>query len=95
MNGELKKYIYIIGTVLLLFFVFKIFVKIFPWLLLAGGIIYVITKVAQFIKGKNEARNSEKISNAQDEKYDYDIQSDDYTNGEVIDVEYEDVDSKK
>ncbi|MFT8349434.1 hypothetical protein [Clostridium saccharoperbutylacetonicum] len=95
MNGELKKYIYIIGTVLLLFFVFKIFVKIFPWLLLAGGIIYIITKVVQFIKGKNEARNSDKISNAKDEKYDYDIQSDDYTNGEVIDVEYEDVDSKK
>ena len=94
MNGELKRYIYIIGTVCLVFFAVVIFFKILPWILLIGIVVYIITKIVRFIKGKREKKDSNKFTASTNNKDTYDISSDDYTNGEVIDVEYEDVDNK-
>jgi uncharacterized membrane protein len=94
MNGDLKKYIYIIGTVCIVFFAVSIFFRILPWLLLIGLIVYVITKIVRFIKGNNEKKDSSKFTNGNDNTDAYNISSDEYTNGEVIDVEYEDVDNK-
>ena len=94
MNGDLKRYIYIIGTVCLVFFAVVIFFKILPWILLIGLVVYIITKIMRFIKGKREKNDSSKFTASNDNKDTYDISSDDYTNGEVIDVEYEDVDNK-
>jgi len=94
MNGDLKRYIYIIGTVCLVFFAVVIFFKILPWILLIGLVVYIITKIVRFIKGKREKNDSSKFTTSNDNKDTYDISSDDYTNGEVIDVEYEDVDKK-
>jgi uncharacterized membrane protein len=94
MNGDLKRYIYIVGTVCLVFFAVVIFFKILPWILLIGIVVYIITKIVRFIKGKREKKDSSKFTASNDNKDTYDISSDDYTNGEVIDVEYEDVDKK-
>ena len=91
----LKRYIYIIGTICVVFFVVSILFRILPWLLLVGVIAYIITKIMRFIKGKNEERDSSKFNNSKDDEYNYNIPCDDYTNGEVIDVEYEDIDNKK
>lgn len=95
MNGNFKRYIYIIGTVFVVFFVVSIFFRILPWLLLAGGIVYIITKIVRFIRGKNEEKKSSKFDASKDNEHNYSIPSDEYVNGEVIDVEYEDVDNKK
>ena len=89
MNGNLKRYIYIIGAVFVMFFVVSIFFRILPWLLLVGLISYIITKIVKFIKEKSEKKDSSKSDTS------YSIPSDEYINGEVIDVEYEDVDNKK
>jgi ATP-dependent Zn protease len=95
MNGDIKRYIYIIGTICVVFFAVSILFRILPWLLLVGVISYIITKIVRFIKGKSEERDSSKFENSKDDQYNYNITCDDYTNGEVIDVEYEDIDNKK
>jgi len=94
MNGELKRYIYIIGTVCLVFFAVLIFFKILPWILLIGLVVYIITKIVRYIKGKSEKKDSSQFTSSNDSNDAYNMQSDEYTNGEVIDVEYEDVDKK-
>jgi uncharacterized membrane protein len=94
MNGDLKRYIYIVGTVCLVFFAVVIFFKILPWILLIGIVVYIITKIVRFIKGKREKKDSNKFTASTDNKDTNNISNDDYTNGEVIDVEYEDVDNK-
>lgn len=95
MNRELKKYIYIIGTVCVMFLVVSLIFKVLPWLLVGGFITYIIMKIVGFIKGKNEEQGKSKFDTSKDNEADYSITSDEYTNGEVIDVEYEDVDNKK
>ena len=97
MNGQIKKYIYIIGTICILFFVGALFIKILPGLLLVGLITYGIMKIVGFAKGKKQQKDSNNFKfNKRDDNVDsYKTSTDDYTNGEVIDVEYEDVDNKK
>jgi len=95
MNGDLKKYIYVIGTVCVVFFVVAIVLRVLPWLLLAGFVAYIITKIVRFVKGKSEEKDSSKFDTSKNNEYNYSISNDEYTNGEVIDVEYEDVDNKK
>lgn len=95
MNGELKRYIYILCGIFIVFFAVSAFFKVLPYLLVAGVIGYVITKVVQFIKSKSKNNHSNKFEDSKVDEYDYNISSEDYTNGEVIDVEYEDVDNKE
>ncbi len=95
MNGNIKKYIYIIGTICIVFIVGRIFLRIFPWLLLAGIIAYIVIKIMGFIKGKKKQNNPNDINNKYDNVEEYEASTDDYTNGEIIDVEYEDIDNKK
>jgi len=95
MNGDIKRYIYIIGTICIVFLVGSIFIRILPWLLLVGFIAYIIAKIVGFIKGKSEEKDSSKFDTSKDNESNYSIPSDEYTNGEVIDVEYEDVDNKE
>lgn len=95
MNEKIKKYIYIIGTICIVFFVVSIIFRALPWLLFAGLIAYFIIKIVRLIKGKGEEKDSNKFNTNKDNEYNYNIPSDEYTNGEVIDVEYEDIDDKK
>ena len=95
MNGNLKKYIYIIGTVCLAFFAIRMFVKILPGILLIGIVVYIITKIVRFIKGKSPQKDPSKFDDSKDNEYSYNVPGDEYTNGEVIDVEYEDIDDNK
>lgn len=91
----MNKYIYIIGTVCVLFVIATLFVKLLPFLIIAGIIIYAVTK----LKGKIDT--SKKKENIKSNSYDSSINNnvedlynsaDNYTNGEIIDVDYEDVD---
>ena len=97
MNGQIKKYIYIIGTICVLVLAGVIFIKILPWLILAGIIGYGIIKITNFIKGKKEndtIRNSE-VNNQYNNEDSFENGSESYTNGDIIDVDYEEIDKDK
>lgn len=96
MNGDIKRYIYIIGTICIVFLVGTVVLHILPWLLLAGFIAYVVMKIVGVVRKKKEKKDKDSfdISSSYDNKDIYQMQTDDY-NGEIIDVEYEDVGSKK
>ncbi|HEX9027237.1 MAG TPA: hypothetical protein VF839_12335 [Clostridium sp.] len=95
MNEQIKKYIYIIGTICIVFLVGSIFIRILPWLILIGIITYIIMKIIGFIKVKKEQKNSNDIKNNYRNQDINKESADDYTNGEIIDVEYEDIDDKE
>ena len=63
--------------------------------MLGGFIAYIVIKIVRFIKGKSEEKDSSKFNTSKDNEDNYNIPSDEYTNGEIIDVEYEDIDNKK
>jgi len=91
MSGDIKKYIYIIGGIFVVFLIGTIVLNILPWLLLIGLIFYVGVKIAGFIKNKKAEKSSSSFDTEDDYKS-HKIETDDYTTGEIIDVEYEDID---
>lgn len=97
MNGQIKKYIYIIGTICIVFLVGKVFLNILPYLILFGLVTYVVTKIVGFIKVKKEKKDSNKfdLKNSDENVDNYKDSTDDYISGEVIDVDYEEVDKDK
>lgn len=93
MSGDIKKYIYIIGGIVVLFLVGTILLKLLPWLLLIGLISYIGVKIAGFIKRKKAKKASNNFSDS-DDYQSYKVETDDYTTGEIIDVEYEEIEKK-
>ena len=98
MNGQIKKYVYIIGTIYIVFLLGSIFVRILPYLILFGVITYGVMKIIGFAKVKKQQKDSNKVDfNNSDDNYtdSYKDSNDEYTSGEVIDVDYEEVDKNK
>ena len=97
MNGQIKKYIYIIGTICVLVLAGVIFIKILPWLILAGIIGYGIMKITSFIKSKkeNDTTSNSEFNNHYNMEDTFENGSESYTNGDIIDVDYEEVDKDK
>lgn len=95
MNREFKRYMYIIGTICIIFLVGSLILHILPWLLIAGVIIYIVMKIVGFFKEKKRKKNLNNYYNNDIDKEVYSTPVDDYTTGEIIDVEYEDVDKKE
>jgi len=97
MNGNIKRYIYIIGTICIVFLLASILIRNLPWILLVGFITYIVIKIVGFAKGKKQQKNENKFdfNNRSDNEDSYKESTDDYTTGEVIDVEYEEVDKNK
>ncbi|NME83035.1 hypothetical protein [Clostridium sp. SM-530-WT-3G] len=96
MNRDFKRLIYIIIGVGIFVMVAKLFIKLLPWLIVVGGIVYVVSKI-------KSSREQKKLKNNTYDKSSYknninvnvyETNPEDYTNGEVIDVDYEDVDNK-
>ncbi|WP_243156008.1 hypothetical protein [Clostridium sp. C2-6-12] len=97
MNGQIKKYIYIIGTICVLVLAGVIFVKILPFLILAGIVGYGIVKITSFIRSKkaNDTISNSEFKNQYDNEDTFENGSESYTNGDIIDVDYEEVDKDK
>ncbi|NRT73580.1 hypothetical protein [Clostridium beijerinckii] len=97
MNREFKRYMYIIGTICIIFLVGSLILHILPWLLIAGVIIYIVMKIVGFFREKKRKKNLNNYYNNESDrdKEVYSTPVDDYTTGEIIDVEYEDVDKKE
>lgn len=95
MSENLKRSIYTVGTIIIVFLIATLFIKMLPLLLLVGAISYILIKIIAFIKGKKEQNKTEDTgmnNNYYNSQSSYE-DSDDYT-GEVIDVDYEEVDKK-
>lgn len=97
MNGQIKKYIYIIGTISVLVLAGVIFIKILPWLIFAGIIGYGIIKITNFTKSKkeNDTISNLEFNNHYNKEETFKDGSESYTNGDIIDVDYEEVDKYK
>lgn len=96
MNRDVKKIIYIVIGVSIFIMVAKLFIRLLPWLIAIGGIVYVVSKIkgaAEKKKLNDDSMNGSKYKDNNDSNI-YNSDSDDYNNGEVIDVDYEDVDKK-
>ncbi len=73
----------------------SLILHILPWLLIAGVIIYIVMKIVGFFREKKRKKNLNNYYNNDRDKEVYSTPVDDYTTGEIIDVEYEDVDKKE
>lgn len=95
MSGNFKRFIYTIVTIFIVVLIANLFIKILPWLLILGVITYIGIKIRSFIKDnklKHKSQDSS-INNEYSKQSDYKDSDDEYT-GEVIDVDYEEVDKK-
>ncbi|CAH0438254.1 Putative membrane protein [Clostridium neonatale] len=52
MNMDFTRLIYIIVTTCIIFLVGVLFIRLLPWLILAGVILYIIFKIKSFIRYK-------------------------------------------
>lgn len=95
MNGNFKRNVYIIGIICVVLLIISVFIHFLPLILLVGIVGYIIVKIAGFIKMKKKQRELHNYKSKDNSEYSYNESADDYTNGEVIDVEYEDVGDKK
>lgn len=96
MNRDFKRLIYIVIGVSIFIMVAKLFIRLLPWLIAVGGIVYVVSKIKSAmeekkLKGNTYEESGYKGNTNQDV---YETSPENYTNGEVIDVDYEDVDNK-
>lgn len=96
MNRDLKKALYIGIGVAIFIMVAKLFIKLLPWLIVAGGIVYVVSKIKSASEEKklNENTYDHTGYNRNSNQDSSEIDPENYTNGEVIDVDYEDVEKK-
>ena len=96
MNRDFKRYLYIFAGVMIFIMVAKLFIKLLPWLIAVGGIVYVVSKIKSASSKKELKNNYENKYRADEDNRQtyYESDPEDYTNGEVIDVDYEDVDKK-
>lgn len=94
MKMDIKKYLYIFIAICVIFFIGKILTYLLPIIIILGLVTYVAIKVKGFIKTR---KNQKEINNynKHENEYNYETQTDDYTTGEIIDVDYEEVDNKK
>lgn len=94
MSENFKRFVYTLGTIFIVVLIATLFIKILPWLLLIGIIAYIIIKVKGIIMIK-KAKNNSQETPVNDSHVNQNIysDSDDY-NGEIIDVDYEEVDKK-
>lgn len=96
MNRDFKRLIYILIGVSIFIMVAKLFIRLLPWLIVAGGIVYVVSKIKSAVEEKKLKGNAYKESGYKENRNQdvYKTSPEDYTTGEVIDVDYEDVDNK-
>lgn len=95
MNESIRKYIYLFVTICILIVVAKLFISILPLLLIAAIVIYAVSKIKKMINDKSETNKHNMNSNTTYNKETYESADDDYSNGQVIDVDYEDVSKNK
>lgn len=96
MNSGFKTLLYILGVFLVITLILNLAITILPWALLFGGILYIFFKIkGWFIKRKFQKDSSEyynRETSYSNVKVDT-VNTDDVV-GDIIDVDYEDVNKK-
>ena len=94
MNFDIKRLLYTIITTCIFFVVIAFFIKILPYILIGGICIYAFIKIKGYIN-KTKLENYQKKNEVKSSNADTYYSEDDYFNGEVIDVEYEESNDEK
>ena len=93
MKFDIKRLLYTIITACILFVVIAFFIKILPYILIAGIGIYALIKIKGYTnKRKLENEKKKEVDKGNTDTY---YSQNDYFNGKVIDVDYEESDDKK
>ena len=98
MNKNFKTILYFIIVILIISAIFKLFIKILPYMILLILALWIISKVNSYIN--RSKKTSDTYSNQSDDNYsntdDDTIFDDDFEDpSKAIDVDYEEVDDKK
>ncbi len=93
MNFDIKRLLYTIIAACIFFVIIAFFIKILPYILIAGVGIYGFIKIKGYIT-QRKLKNKQK-SEIESKNTDTYYSQDDYFNGEVIDVDYEESNDKK
>ena len=95
MNFDLKKIIYTVISVFFIVLIIKFFINIFPYILIAGLVIYGVLKIKSFLSLKKNEKNTNSIdnNNYSSNSNEFYSEENDFS-GEIIDVDYEESDDK-
>lgn len=97
MNIDFTRLIYITATTCIIFLVGVLFINLLPWLILAGGILYIVFKIKSYIRYKKIEKQKSTMNTDSSNNYNnintYTPSDDSYT-GEIIDVDYEEADDE-
>lgn len=91
MNNQIKTWLYIISTILVVAIVGVLAIKLLWFLLPVIIVLYIIFKIKGYIDRKNNTNSTVNYKSEYKASYDNKIDDIDDSNGEVIDVDYEDV----
>ena len=98
MNRNFKMAMYFLITILVIGAVATLMIRILPYVIIIGLIIWAIFKIRKYInKGKNEYNTYEKTTaytSSDDNLHNEENDDEDYDTSKAIDVDYEDVDKK-
>ncbi|AOR23095.1 hypothetical protein [Clostridium taeniosporum] len=97
MRGDFRNILYFIGGTCILVLVISLFLSILPYILFVGVIAYLLIKLISFIKRKKGKLNEniKQDKNVYENNNNFTYDSNDEFVGEIIDVDYEEVDKDK
>ncbi|WP_315079351.1 hypothetical protein [uncultured Clostridium sp.] len=97
MRGNFRNTLYFIGGTCIVILIISLFLSILPYILLVGLIAYLLIKLISFIKGRKDKLNENvrKNKNVYENNKEFTYDSNDDLVGDIIDVEYEEVDNNK
>ncbi|WP_252250131.1 hypothetical protein [Clostridium sp. ZBS13] len=97
MKGNFRSILYFISSTCIIILIVSLFFSILPYILLVGVIAYLLIKLISFIKGKKDKLNENvrKNKNVYENNKEFTYDSNDDLVGDIIDVEYEEVDKDK
>lgn len=91
MNDKIKTWLYIVGSILVIGIVGYLAISLLVYLIPVLVVIYIIFKVKGYIDRRKSTNSNSQYANQYKSTYESKISDMDNTTGEVIDVEYEDV----
>lgn len=94
MRGNFKGILYFIGGTCIVMLLISLFLSVLPYILLIGVIAYFLIKLISFVKKKKEKLNEDTNynKNVYENKEDFTYDSNDDFVGDIIDVDYEEID---
>lgn len=92
--NSIKSLIYTVIGIVIFIAVARFFIALLPFLIITGLVVYIVSKVIKAInsKGNNSQSNTYKAYEDNENRSSYTDEVDDDYTGEVVDVDFEEVD---